>query len=207
MKRLCAIATLLTTLAQLVLVLLSWILSATQTEGIHSLLTSEAARWLFSQFTNMVASKWLVWLLLAAMAMGPLLDSGMMQSLITMGKAITARQRLPLPYRERVAWLAVAAVTTVYVAIILLLTVMPHAVLLSATGRLMPSPFSQALVPIAAFAVVLTSATYGLMSGRLPTLVSVADSLSNGIAKAAPLFPLGVVMLLFCHSASYVFGL
>ena len=40
--------------AELLLMLLSWSLVATQTEGVRSLLSSEGLRWFFGQYTEVI---------------------------------------------------------------------------------------------------------------------------------------------------------
>ena len=50
---------LLLLIAEAVLILLSWILSAMRVDGVRSLLSGEGVRWFFGNFTTMVASPWL----------------------------------------------------------------------------------------------------------------------------------------------------
>ena len=94
---------------------------------------------------------------------------------------------------------------TVYVLLVFVLTLAPHGVLLSATGRLFPSPFSRALVPIVAFGVLLSSVTFGLASGRFRSAADVVAALSYGVSIAAPLFLLYVLIFQLYHSLRYVF--
>jgi aminobenzoyl-glutamate transport protein len=47
-------------LAELLLVLLSWLLSAMMVGGVRSLLSSEGIRWFFGQFASVLASAQLV---------------------------------------------------------------------------------------------------------------------------------------------------
>ena len=54
-------------IAEAVLILLSWILSAMRVDGVRSLLSGEGIRWFFGTFTSMVASPWLAWLVLMLM--------------------------------------------------------------------------------------------------------------------------------------------
>lgn len=179
--------------AQVLLVLLSWLLSATMTEGVRSMLSGEGVRWFFGSFVSVLSSPWLVWLLLLSMAVGSLWQSGLLQ--------FTA----PRSYRHRVALRTALVFLLLYVAAILALTITPHAVLLSATGRLFPSAFSRALVPVIAFGITLVSLPYGLMSGRFRNLSDAVSSLSYGIAKAAPLFVLYVLAAQFVASLYFVF--
>lgn len=191
MKRLYAYSVLMLVLAQLLLVLASWLLAATNTEGVRSLLSTEGVRWFFGNFTNMVASKWLVWLLLIAISGGCMWQSGL----------LTPRRG----FRERLALRTTIVLLVLYIAVVLLLTTVPHAMLLSATGQLFPSPFSRALVPIIAFGLLFSSAVYGSVSGRFSTLSEFIDSLSYGISCAAPLYVLYVVFIQFYESLLFVF--
>lgn len=196
MKRLLAYLVLALALAEVVLVLASWLLSATMAGNVRSLLSSEGVRWLFGGFTTMLASPWLVWLVLLAMAGGCLWQSGIVSI------------RLPLSslhYRQRVALRTALILLVIYVAAILALTLVPHAVLLSATGRLFPSPFSRAFVPIVSFGVLLVSVAYGWASGSFRSIASIVSAMSTGIAAAAPLFILYVVFVQFYESLRFVF--
>lgn len=183
-------------LAELVLVLVSWLLSAAMTGGVRALLSSEGVRWLFGSFTSMLASPWLVWLLLLAVAIGSLWQSGLPQLL--------RRRATPVTYRERTALTAVVLLLLLDVVVLATLTLVPHAVLLSSTGALFPSAFSRALVPIVTFALLLASFTYGLMSGSFASLTDAVWSFTVGIRKAAPLFVLYFLIKLFYESLRFV---
>lgn len=196
MKRLLAYLVLALALAEVVLVLASWLLSATMAGNVRSLLSSEGVRWFFGGFTAMLASPWLVWLVLLAMAGGCLWQSGIVSI------------RLPLSslhYRQRVALRTALILLLIYVAAVLSLTLVPHAVLLSATGRLFPSPFSRAFVPIVSFGVLLVSVAYGWASGSFRSIASIVSAMSTGIAAAAPLFILYVVFVQLYESLRFVF--
>ena len=178
--------------AQLLLMLLSWLLSAAfPVDNIRSLLSPEGLRWFLGQFTAHIATPQLVWLLLLSLAYGILRHSG----LLWPGKG----------YRERRALVITLLLAVVIVGVFLLLTVIPHAVLLSATGSLWPSPFSRSLVPMVAFAVVLLSTCYGMISGRLDNLRDVYDALLDGLRCAAPLFLFYVLVVQIYESLIYVF--
>ena len=182
--------------AEVVLVLASWLLSATIAGNVRSLLSSEGVRWFFGSFSSMLASPWLVWLVLLSVAGGCLWRSGL------------AQLRMPLTalhYRQRVALRTTLVLALLYVAAVLALTLVPHAVLLSATGRLFPSPFSRAVVPIVSFGVLLTSVAYGWASGHYRSSSAVIAAMSSGIAAAAPLFVLYIVLVQFYESLCFVF--
>jgi aminobenzoyl-glutamate transport protein len=179
-------------LAELILILVSWLLSATMTEGVRSLLSSEGIRWFFGSFVGIMASPLLVWLLLSLIALGSLQKSGLLA--------------IQQSYREKVALRSALLLLILYVAVILLLTVTPNAFLLSITGSLFPSAFSRSLVPIIAFGIVLMSISFGVMSGRINSLPAVLETLSFGISKGAELFVLYILIMQFYESLWFVFG-
>ena len=184
-------------LAELVLVLLSWLLSATMTGDVHSLLSSEGVRWFFGSFCSMLATPWVVWLLLLAMTGGCLWQSGLLSAF--------SRASSTLGYRGRMAFRTTLVLLIIYIAAVVALTAVPHAVLLSATGQLFPSPFSRSLVPILSFGLLLLSAVYGWVSGRFTSFTDIVDAMSYGIARSAPAFVLYVLLLQLYESLVFVF--
>jgi aminobenzoyl-glutamate transport protein len=191
-KRLIALACVAFGVAELLLVILSWLLSATRLEGVRSLISSEGIRWFVGEFTYTLASPLLVWLLLALVALGCLQRSGLMSR----GRG----------YRDRVALRVSLSFMIIYVVIICLLTLMPHAILLSVTGSLFPSAFSRALVPIICFGVGVLSISFGMVSGRLHTLTDILDALTFGLQQGAPLIILYIMFFQFYASLLFVFG-
>ena len=191
-KRLIALACVAFGVAELLLVILSWLLSATRLEGVRSLISSEGIRWFVGEFTYTLASPLLVWLLLALVALGCLQRSGLMSR----GRG----------YRDRVALRVSLSFIIIYVVIICLLTLMPHAILLSVTGSLFPSAFSRALVAIICFGVGVLSISFGMVSGRLHTLTDILDALTFGLQQGAPLIILYIMFFQFYASLLFVFG-
>ena len=183
-------------MAELLLFILSWLLSATRMEGVRSLLSSEGIRWFFGYFSEMVASPLLVWLLLGLCAWGCLQCSGLLSVF-----------RHSLTYRDKVALRVSLVLLVIYVAIIALLTLAPHAILLSATGSLFPSAFTRSLVPIVCFGLCLVSLVFGLMSGRLRGLADILEALSSGISQGAPLIIVYLFAIQIYESLRFVFYL
>ena len=185
--------------AQLLLMLGSWIYSAVfPMSGVRSLLSSEGMRWFLGHFADVLATPLLVWLVLLAMAYGVLRQSRLLP--------FSRRDSYTLPtgYRERRARLMTLLLAVVYVGVILLFTLTPHAVLLSATGNLWPSPFSRSLVPLVAFGVMLVSAFYGLAAGHLSSLRDLYDALVDGLRRAAPFMFFYVLIMQIYESLCYV---
>lgn len=183
---------LLLLIAEAVLILVSWILSAMRVEGVRSLLSGEGVRWFFGHFTTMVASPWLACLVLLLVALGCLQKSGLFS-------------RPHTSYRDRLALRVTIVFLVIYVGVVLLLTAIPHAVLLSSTGNLFPSPFSHGIVPILSFGMILISVSFGMVSGRFQTLSDVLDALSFGCRKGAPLFIFYILAIQLYESLKFVF--
>ena len=154
--------------------LVSWLLSAAFPEsGIRSLLSSEGLRWFFGHFSHHLATPLLLCLLLIIMAYGVFRRCGVLSFHST--------------YRERRSLTMTLLLAIVAVVVMLLLTSVPHAVMLSAMGTLWPSPFSRALLPMLCFIVIALSAFYGLMAGYFSNLSDVYSALLDGIRLGAPL--------------------
>ena len=115
---------------QLLLVILSWLLSAMRVEGVRSLLSGEGIRWFIGGFTGMLLQPLLAWLLLFLIAFGTLQKSGFL-------RLFQAHSRWS--YRQCIALRVSAFLLVVYVAIVCLLTLLPHAILLSATTSCHPT--------------------------------------------------------------------
>ena len=191
-KRVLSGAGLILLIAECLLFILSWLLSATMMENVRSLLSSEGIRWFFGNYTSILASPLLVWLLLLLIAGGALFQCAVFKK----------HQGI----RDRLALRVSSVFVLIYLIIIALLTLMPHAILLSATGDLFPSAFSRSLIPLLAFGIILFSVTYGVMAGRLSSLSDVLDILSYGIRKGAPLIVLYILFIQFIESLWFVFG-
>lgn len=185
-------------LAETLLVILSWLLSAMRLSGVRSLLSGEGIRWFIGDFATVLASPLLVWLVLLLVAFGSLQKSGITSLIPYRSSLIT--------YRDRIAIRVSLAFLIIYLIIISLLTLLPHAILLSASGQLFPSAFSRSLVPLVAFGVCLVSVTFGYVSGRFRSLSDVLSALSFGIEKGAPLFILYILLIQFYQSLRFVFG-
>lgn len=162
-------------------ILVSWLITAALPESpMRSLISSEGVRWLFGHFADNIAQPLLAWLLLAATAWGAATRSGIADMLLPV--------RRHLSYRQRVAARMVVVEAVAIVAVMLLLTAVPHAVLLSVTGALWPSSFSVSIIPTACLSVCLMSVTYGVMSGSLRSVAGVFHALTAGIASWRPVW-------------------
>ena len=179
---------------QLLTMLVSWLLSAVFPDsGIRSLLSGQGLRWFFGHFAQSLARPQLVWLLLLSMGYGVLVRCGVL--------------RVGSSYRESRARIMTSLLLAVYVGVIALMTAVPHAILLSATGSLWASPFSQALVPLVAFGIIALGSFYGIIAGTFDTLRDVYDALLHGIRQSAALLLFYVLLTELTLSLLFIFDL
>ena len=167
-------------LAQVVLVLVSWLLNVSMPDlPMRSLLSNEGIRWFFGHFTDSMLTPFLLWILLLSMAYGAVTQSGIH----------TVFPLSHMNYRQRLGLHFSIVFFLVVLVVILLLTCMPHAILLSSSGALFPSSFSAAIIPLVAFVIICCSIIFGLVSGRFQNFQSAFSSLGMGVAKLAPFLP------------------
>lgn len=177
---------------QLLLMLVSWLLSAAiPTSGVRSLLSSEGLRWFLGHFSDVLGTPLLLCLLLLLMAYGCLKGCGILH--------------FKSSYRQNRALIITLSLLFVYVGVIVLLVMMPHAVLLSATGLLWPSPFSAAIVPMLAFGITLLCAVYGYVAGTYCNMSDVYQSLISGIREGAPFLLFYVLLGQLYYSLQYIY--
>lgn len=192
-NKICAYAMLLLALAQIVLVLLSWLITAAMPEAFpRSMLSPEGIRWFFGSFTENMESPWLVGLLLICIAWGTLQTSGLLHFDRTI-------------YRHRNALRLVLIELVLFVAVILLLTVVPHAILLNVMGGIEASSFSRSILPYICFAIIVMSLSFGAVSNRLQGIEAMGESLSEGIRMAAPYFVIYILANQLYSSIEYLF--
>ena len=196
MKKFTAYLTALLVMGELLLIMVSWLLSATMGDSVRSLLSGEGIRWLLGSFVDTLQTPLLVWLLLLAMAYGCLRACGCLQTRHDAGGR--RRRRVLTPLRGALL------LTLLFVAVVIVMVAVPRAVLLSATGSLWPSPFSQALVPLLALGTIIFAVAYGIMTRTFTSFSAVVQALVQGVAEAAPLFVLYVLAVQFVASLAFV---
>ena len=194
-------------IAQIVLVLVSWIISSLSPGSIvRSLISSDGVRWFFGRFVDHLSSYLLVWILLIAISWGALRSCGIIdvfkhkrrvQSGGSSGWGATLRQRY--------AFLVSVVLFILLIIIVVLLSFIQNAVLLSSTGRLFPSPFSHSLVPIVAFIVTVCSLSFGIASTRLNSISGIMRALTSGFQPFLPILIVYVLAIQLFHSMLYVF--
>ncbi len=184
---------------QVSLILFSWIVNAVYPAfPFRSMISSAGIRWFIGNFSSMILTPALSWILLCSIAWGAFEKSGLLAILVSF---ICKRG---LSYRQKHALFAVAGVLLFFTIAMLLLTCVPHATLLGITGTLFPSPFSAGIIPFSAFVLMIASVTYGLVSGNMADLYSIFIGISFGIRKFSVIFPVYVLTIQFYYSLKYV---
>ena len=171
----------------MLLVLVSWVLSVTTDEKVRSLISGEGIRWFLGNVNDILLSPILVWMLLLSLAFGCLRR---------------AFKNYPLHRSKGFLW--AFAFLLVYVIVILLLTITPHAILLSATGSLSHSPFTRALAQLLTVGLLLFAAVYGVVTNAFRSLGEIVESMVSGIQQAAPLLFLYLMFIQFYESLLFV---
>jgi aminobenzoyl-glutamate transport protein len=193
-KKVIAILVQIVLVAQVVLLLVSWLIAAAMPQSaVRSLLSSEGIRWLFGSLTGNLATPTLLCLILILMAVGAMRKSGIRHLFVR------------ATYRQRFAQRVVIAELVLLFIVLLLLTAVPEASLLSVTGVLFPSSFTDSLLPVFCIVVIAVCLSYGFVSGRLSTCEDALDAMSSGLSRWRGLVVLYLVLAEFFESLRYVF--
>lgn len=197
---LCAIICLALAVMQVLLVLVSWILNAALPDmPVRSLLCSEGIRWFFGSFTDNMAGPFLVWIILLSVAFGTFVYGGLLDAFRSV------RVRRHLMSRQRFALWIVLFILVVYILVVIALTCVPNAILLSSTGGLFPSSFSVSLVPILAFGIFVSSVAYGMFSGTVSSIAGIFSHMTAGLSRVIPLVVIYIFAVQLYYSLLFVF--
>ena len=186
-------------LLQLLVVFLSWLVTAVAPQlYTRSLLSGEGIRWFLGRFADNLAHPLLVWLILIAIAWGTLSRSTLPSALLKLSR------RQPVLYRQRFGLRVVAIELVLFAVVVLLLTAVPQAILLSASGQLFPSSFSSSLIPLLAFIVTFVSVSFGLACGVLSSLAHICDALTSGLRAHADWLLIYVLAMQLWFSVRFI---
>lgn len=198
MKRTCAIFAFILIVLQTILIFGSWIVSAAIPDSqIRPLIGAGGLRWFFSSFTEDMASPILVYIILITLTVNVFINSEMCE-LFSLKRKMNMQKKFALN--------VVLVELCTFIVLIVLLTVIPHAVLLSVTGELYPSSFSKGLIPMLCFIVTILSTSYGLVSGSLRGVYDIWNSITTGINFLPAVCFVYILLFQFVSSLSYVLG-
>ena len=198
--------------SQLALILLSWLVTAAFPElPMRSVLSSEGIRWFFGSFVSNQLSPLLIYFIMAVMAVGACVRSrlydALRETLSNTRSSLTtsSNHQHKVHYREKVGLRIALVEFIVYVIIMVLLTAIPHAILLSVTGQLFPSSFSSSFIPSLSLIIIIMSLTYGVASGTIDSVAKMHKVLVGGLEVGSRLVPTYVVGIQLYMSIRYVF--
>ena len=198
--------------SQLALILLSWLVTAAFPElPMRSVLSSEGIRWFFGSFVSNQLSPLLIYFIMAVMAVGACVRSRLYdvlrETLSNTRSSLTtsSNHQHKVHYREKVGLRIALVEFIVYVIIMILLTAVPHAILLSVTGQLFPSSFSSSFIPSLSLIIIIMSLTYGVASGTIDSVAKMHKVLVGGLEVGSRLVPTYVVGIQLYMSIKYVF--
>lgn len=179
-------------IAEVVVILVSWLLTAAMPESFtHSLTSPEGIRWFTGHFVDNLTSVWLVWLVLISITIGVVKQSRVLHF-------------APTQYRQRTALRLMLIELCISAGIMLALTLLPHAILLNAVGTLFPGPFTHSLIPYICFSVMVMSMSYGIMSESIKGISQVYDAMNQGIRLLSPCFLFYILVMQLYTSILYV---
>lgn len=179
-------------IAEVVVILVSWLLTAAMPESFtHSLTSPEGIRWFMGHFVDHLISVWLVWLVLISITIGVVKQSRVLHFDHTQ-------------YRQRTALRLMLIELCISAGIMLALTLLPHAILLNAVGTLFPGPFTHSLIPYICFSVMVMSMSYGIMSESIKGISQVYDAMNQGIRLLSPCFLFYILVMQLYTSILYV---
>lgn len=187
---------------QVLLILGSWLVTSAMPDlPMRSLLSAEGIRWLFGHFIDNLSTDLLPSIILLTASFGAVPYSGLLHAIINIFR------HKKLRYVERVGMWVVFFEIVIGIVLVFLLTGVPHAILLSVTGHLFPSSFSQSIVPIVSVMVMVCSLTFGIVSGHLNTLSEVYEAMVFGLVKTAWILPIYIFGAETLASVVFVFSL
>ena len=181
----------------ILLVIGSWLVSILfPALEVRSMISGEGARWFLGTYSSFLASAPTSWMVIIGVTWGVMSESGMI-------RCVADKHR---KYRERLALYSAIVLFSLYVIAVALLSVVPHAVLLSADGNLFPSPFSRSIIPMSRFGLFLSSAIFGIISGNTPRPSDVVLAMLSGITSVAPILVIWLFLSQFVMSLRFVLG-
>ena len=198
-------------IVQLALILLSWLITAAFPElPMRSMLSSEGIRWFFGSFVSNQLSPLLIYFIMIVMAAGACVRSRLYTTFCAMLSNMRSHlaksdNHYKILYREKVGLRIALFEFIAYVIVMLLLTTVPHAILLSVTGQLFPSSFSSSFIPSLSLIIIIMSLSYGVASGTIDSVAKMHKVLVGGLEVGSRLVPTYVIGIQLYMSIIYVF--
>ena len=108
-------------------------------------------------------------------------------------------------YRQRNALRLVCLEFVLFIGVMLLLTLIPHAILLNVMGGYASSSFSRSILPYICFMVIVMAQSFGVVSQRLNSIEAMGEAMADGVRLSAPLFIIYILVIQLYSSVDYLF--
>jgi len=141
-----------------------------------SLFSQEGIRWEIRNVMTNYTKAPLAEVLSLCMGIGLMQYGGLRRELLMTYRSVKQRRALFLVLTTGITYLLAVIATIAY----------PHAILLSATGSVLHSPFTEGLVFIISLGCGIIGLIYGIASGQIRNIKDVLSGLSYLIARVAP---------------------
>ena len=198
MKRLCAILSITMLVLQALIIPASWIISAVApSTGVHSLISEGGIRWLVGHYSANVTTSALVYIILAFLSYNMLSNCGLL-SIMRSGAKLTMQQKFAIR--------VMAVELFLFIAAMIYLTITPHAILLSVTGNLYPSSFSDGIIPLICLEVFILSLIYGIFGGTITTVAGFWDCVTKECHSLLAVLFMYLLAVQLYHSLAFVMG-
>lgn len=179
----------------------SWVVQAADSTWLHrSLLSTAGVRWFFSHVEDALATPTLLAFVLSSFTLSAVVRSGFWLAVFRWLRHRKASSQ------EQFALFMAVLVLVAQVLGMVLLTALPHAILLSVTGALFPSSFSMGLLPTSLFMLTVVALVYGVLSGTLRTPFEIVRAICTPDDWLKPLLLCYVSGALFWACLTYVLG-
>lgn len=108
-------------------------------------------------------------------------------------------------YRQRNALRLVCLEFALFIGVMLLLTLIPHAILLNVMGGYASSSFSRSILPYICFMIIVMALSFGVISQRLNGIEAMGEAMADGVRLSAPLFIIYILVIQLYSSVDYLF--
>lgn len=185
---------------ELTVIIGTWIGSAMfSITNVRSLLSAEGVRWYVGAYSDVLATPYLIWILLAGLTYGIVSNSKVVDAL----QAQLRRERME--FIDRLSLHAAQILFAFILMLIMYLVCAPHAVLLSATGRIYGSSFSSGIMPLLTMLLTIPSLTYALGSSKFKSITDIFNAMVHGVTKTVPLIILYIFVMHLIMTVQYIY--
>lgn len=172
---------------------------------VRNLFSEEGIRWFYAHLQESFTTPLLAFVMPAVLLCGAVSRSGLGSLLSGMFRTGEARQRIT--YRQRTALLTACIFLAVCGVSSLLLILVPQAVLLGATGGIVPSPFIRGVLPVTTLCIQVAAMAYAHLSNHLHGTAETLSVMYWGIRQYAAWIFIAILAAQLVHSVAYILDL